>query len=142
MATLRETFSNIADAIRAKGISGTMTPLEMPSKIANIPSGGGTTYGATVENLVGKVNDNGEYVPDATPFDFQMSDLEYINNATGNSKALSYKFYYNQGIRSLSLPNLKSIDFTQALYYMCYGAENLVSVSMPKLETVNQQGVL
>lgn len=41
MATLRQTFKNIADAIRSKGISGTMTPLEMPTKIASIPSGGG-----------------------------------------------------------------------------------------------------
>lgn len=40
MATLRETFGNIADAIRAKGVSGTMTPLEMPDKISSIQSGG------------------------------------------------------------------------------------------------------
>lgn len=39
MATLRQTFSGIADAIRAKGVSGTMTPLEMPNKIAEIPTG-------------------------------------------------------------------------------------------------------
>ena len=60
MATLRETFSNIADAIRAKGVTGTMTPLEMPSKIVDIPSGGGTTYGATVEGLVGTIDANGK----------------------------------------------------------------------------------
>ena len=34
------TLTNIADAIRAKGISGMMTPAEMPQKIADIPTGG------------------------------------------------------------------------------------------------------
>lgn len=34
------TLTNIADAIRAKGVSGTMSPSEMPSKIQNIPTGG------------------------------------------------------------------------------------------------------
>lgn len=39
MATLRETFHDIAESIRAKGIEGTMTPLEMPQKIGEISSG-------------------------------------------------------------------------------------------------------
>ena len=41
MATLRQTFSDIADAIRAKGVSGTMKPIEMASKIGEIKTGGG-----------------------------------------------------------------------------------------------------
>ena len=41
MATLRQTFSDIADAIRAKGVSGTMKPIEMASKIGQIQTGGG-----------------------------------------------------------------------------------------------------
>ena len=39
MATLRQTFSDIADAIRAKGVSGTMKPIEMASKIGEIQQG-------------------------------------------------------------------------------------------------------
>ena len=38
--TLTDVFSDIADAIRAKGVTGQMTPLQMPTKIADIPSGG------------------------------------------------------------------------------------------------------
>ena len=34
--TLTDVFSDIADAIRAKGVSGTMTPLQMADKIATI----------------------------------------------------------------------------------------------------------
>ena len=40
MATLIETFSDIADAIRAKGVSGTFKPIEMASKISEIQTGG------------------------------------------------------------------------------------------------------
>ena len=40
MATLRQTFSDIASAIRAKGITGTMKPIEMASKIGEIQTGG------------------------------------------------------------------------------------------------------
>ena len=39
MATLRQTFSDIASAIRAKGVSGTMKPIEMAQKIGEIQQG-------------------------------------------------------------------------------------------------------
>ena len=38
--TLTSVFSDIADAIRAKGVTGQMMPTEMPTKITSIPSGG------------------------------------------------------------------------------------------------------
>ena len=40
MATLRETFKDIADAIRGKGVSGSFKPTEMASKIGEIQTGG------------------------------------------------------------------------------------------------------
>ena len=40
MATLRQTFSDIADAIRAKGVSGSFKPIDMASKISEIQTGG------------------------------------------------------------------------------------------------------
>ena len=39
MATLRQTFSDIASAIRSKGIAGTFKPIEMASKIGEIQQG-------------------------------------------------------------------------------------------------------
>lgn len=45
MATLRQTFSDIASAIRAKGVSGTMKPIEMATKIGEIQTGGSQDYG-------------------------------------------------------------------------------------------------
>ena len=44
--TLTSVFSDIADAIRAKGVTGQMMPTEMPTKITSIPSGGGETQEA------------------------------------------------------------------------------------------------
>ena len=45
MATLRQTFADIADAIRAKGVSGTFKPIDMASKIGEIQAGGSQDYG-------------------------------------------------------------------------------------------------
>ena len=39
MTILRQTFSDIADAIRAKGVSGTMKPIDMASRIGQIQKG-------------------------------------------------------------------------------------------------------
>ena len=44
MATLRQVFGDIAQAIREKGVSGTFKPIEMAQKIGEI-SGGGEDYG-------------------------------------------------------------------------------------------------
>ena len=46
MATLRQTFSDIASAIRAKGVSGTMKPIEMAQKIGEIQNVGYLTFTA------------------------------------------------------------------------------------------------
>ena len=45
MATLRQTFSDIASAIRAKGVSGSFKPIDMASKIGEIQTGGSQDYG-------------------------------------------------------------------------------------------------
>ena len=44
MATLRQTFHDIAEAIRSKGISGTFKPIDMASKIGEIRSLDGYGY--------------------------------------------------------------------------------------------------
>lgn len=55
MSTLTDTFSDIADAIRAKtGKSDTMTPAEMPTEIGNISTGSKNTK--IQEGLTNKIN--------------------------------------------------------------------------------------
>jgi hypothetical protein len=41
--TLSQAFTNIANAIRARGVTGTMSPLQMPANIASIPVGNALT---------------------------------------------------------------------------------------------------
>lgn len=45
MATLRQVFSDIADAIRSKGITGLFKPIDMAQKIGEIQTGGSEDYG-------------------------------------------------------------------------------------------------
>ena len=67
MATLRQTFSDIASAIRAKGVSGTMKPIEMASKIGEIQTGGSHDYGyltfTAVENTTLTLKQKGSIAP-------------------------------------------------------------------------------
>lgn len=65
MATLRQTFSDIASAIRAKGVSGTMKPIEMASKIGEIQQGidyGYLTFTAEEATTL-TLNQDGEIEP-------------------------------------------------------------------------------
>ena len=67
MTILRQTFSDIADAIRAKGLSGTMKPIEMASKINEIQTGGRQDYGyltfTAEEDTTLTLNQNGNISP-------------------------------------------------------------------------------
>ena len=67
MATLRQTFSDIASAIRAKGVSGTMKPIDMASKIGDIQTGGSQDYGyltfTAEEATTLTLKQNGEIAP-------------------------------------------------------------------------------
>lgn len=103
--TLTDVFSDIADAVRAKGVTGQMTPLQMPSKIESIPSGGGSKYGVVVDALIGDVDANGALQPPSasSPFSFSSSDIVSIGD-----NVLKEKFK-GTGITQVDLPNLTSI---------------------------------
>lgn len=84
--TLTGAFSDIADAIRAKGVTGTMTPLEMPTKIANIPSGSGTKYGLSWDPMIGDVDSNGVLQAPTGSMSFSTSDIKSIPEYTLQKK--------------------------------------------------------
>ena len=68
MATLRQVFHDIAEAIRAKGVSGSFKPTDMASKIGEIQTGGGSEdYGYltfTAEQATTlKLKQNGSIAP-------------------------------------------------------------------------------
>ena len=53
MATLRETFKDIADAIRDKGVTGSFKPIDMASKIGEIKTGGWLTPPVIPDDVTG-----------------------------------------------------------------------------------------
>lgn len=103
--TLTEAFSDIADAIRAKGVTGTMTPLQMPTKIESIPTGSGTLYGISGNSIVREVDANGILNGPNVPFVFGSEDIKTIAQ-----DALKYRFYQNDALREVNLPNLTTVQ--------------------------------
>ena len=62
MATLRQTFSDIASAIREKGVSGTFKPIEMAQKIGEIQNVGYLTFTAEQDATL-TLKQNGDIAP-------------------------------------------------------------------------------
>jgi hypothetical protein len=71
--TLRQAFSDIANAIRAKGVTGTMTPLQMPTKVASITQS--SKYSVSLDGILGNVNGQGELQPPSQQCQFVSSDI-------------------------------------------------------------------
>ena len=75
-------MTSIANAIRSRtGESATMTPRQMPAKIASIPSGSG-------EGIPREVDANGKYVMPTSDFSFSLP-----SNATDLANDVLYKAY-------------------------------------------------
>lgn len=103
--TLTGVFSDIADAVRAKGVTGQMTPLQMPAKITSIPSGSGSKYGVGADAFLGDVDANGALQPPSSSYSFSFSSSDIVS--IGNN-VLKEKFK-GTGITQVDLPNLTTI---------------------------------
>lgn len=89
MTTLSETFTSIADAIRAKaGTSEKLTPAQMPTAIENIPSGGGD------EDTL-KIIQRADASVARFDFDFTAHGLDYVPN---------FAFAYGNRVSKVTLP--------------------------------------
>ncbi|MBQ7439042.1 MAG: leucine-rich repeat protein [Paludibacteraceae bacterium] len=89
MATLSETFTAIADAIRTKaGTTEKLTPAQMPTAIENIPSGGGS------EDIL-KILQRGDTSAEFFDFDFTAHGLDYVPN---------FAFAYGNRVSKVTLP--------------------------------------
>ena len=127
--TLRQAFSNIADAIRAKGVTGTMSPLQMPTKVASISS---SKYGVSGDSVLGNVDQNG--VLQAPSQQFQFVSSEIISIGTTASGSLYYKFCFNTALTSVNLPNLTTVG-VMGMSNAFYDCTSLTTVNMPNLTT-------
>ena len=133
--TLTSAFSDIADAIRAKGVTGTMTPLQMPTKIADIPSGSGTRYGVSGESILGPVDVNGALQEPNTPFIFSSTEIVSIPVS-----GLPDKFKKNKALVSVNLPNLTTVN-SYGLASAFQDCTSLSSVNLSSLSDIRDSGL-
>lgn len=121
MATLTETFSDIADAIRGKnGSSNTYTPAQMPAAITAIPTGGGGTYQT-------KTVSPSESSTDVTP----DSGYDALSKVTINAISSSY---VGSGIARRSGTNLSASGKTVTVpagYYENQATKDVSTMTLP-----------
>lgn len=121
MATLTETFSDIADAIRGKnGSSNTYTPAQMPAAITAIPTGGGGTYQT-------KTVSPSESSTDVTP----DSGYDALSKVTVNAISSSY---VGSGITRRSGTDLSASGKTVTVpagYYENQATKDVSTMTLP-----------
>ena len=138
-STLTGVFTNIANAIRTKlGTQTTMTPAQMPTQIASIPSGGQMAtakVGVTIDNLIGNINNGILYKPSSGDMTLGSNEITLIA-----SQALQHIVRSNEYLVGVSFPNLTTIN-SGGMQYACSYCGNNLSVSMPKLATIQSSGL-
>lgn len=133
LTSLANTKTAIKDAIVAKGV---MVEDDTPfsgyaAKIGEIQSGGGvpvTKFGLSIDDLLGNVDVNGNYV-------FPNGGGKF--DGTGIKNITQYAFYYKfhkGNITEFHMPDLESVG-SYGLGYVCSGDENLIVVDMPNIKT-------
>ena len=116
MATLRQTFSDIASAIRAKGVSGTMKPIDMASKIGEIQTGGGEPTNPRA--VFAYDTSTSIVVPNTIVVD--MMSIDNLNNL----------FYNCTSLTSISLP--EGFGSTAVNIGACFAnCSSLTSLTLP-----------
>lgn len=126
MATLRQTFKDIADSIRSKGVEGLMKPVEMASKIDSIQTGGGNILGVELSSLV-EEGASGQLRKSSGPFYTSATSLAPYTLRYGGAST-----------KSVSAPNLTSVgpyamdNFTQLSSQGLF-MPGINSISMPAL---------
>ncbi len=126
------------DACEAKGatIPATKNTTNLPATIASIPSGGGSVYGiSSAYQLIGRVGTGGVGIEWSDPFDAVLSGW---TSTTANQ--FSRLFERNGNIRSVSFPDLQTIDAENSLDYLCNNASNCSAVYFPSLTSITFNG--
>ncbi len=133
--TLYNALKDIADAIRDKGITGTMNAWEMPDKIASIVTGGGDKYDITLDGLIGDVNGQGVLQDPSETFTFTSSDIVEIPD-----DMLDSFFAVKDNITAVSLPNLTTVG-EYGMKEICRDCEYLTSANLASLTSIDEHGM-
>ena len=132
--------ANAYTAISNKGgtLPATQDLANMPTAIDSIPSGGGSKYGCTIDNLLGDVDANGVLqLPVNTSGDIVFSGVKDVA-----SYGLYYKYFFNTNLtHGVSFLDLEEVSTNYALYY-AFGSAGITSVSLLKLKTVSGKNAM
>ena len=146
MATIAEQLTSLANTKAAikqsiidKGVQVTDTdPFSAyPAKIGQISGGGAPTtkYGVSIDNIFPVAGS--ELSRPITPTTDQRFSLNMNGITKIDSKALAYKFYYNNAITGAEFPDLVEIYSDEACNNAFLSCQNLKVISVPKLESIN-----
>ena len=128
LQAIQNSKAAIKAAIEAKGVSNVGDVLsEYATKIASIPSGGGSKYGITVDGLIGDVDGQGVLQAPNETFTFTSNDIVEIG-----FYMLDQFFMANECLTGVSLPNLTTVEAhgLESTFERC---TNLETLSLPSL---------
>lgn len=145
MATIAEQLQQLNDiksaiktAISNRGVAvaDTDTFRSYADKIGEIgETVNKTKYGASVDALLGDVDENGVLQTPSEPTVLNFAGVREIGY-----KGLIYKFHYYGGITSVDLSSLQSVG-DQGMYHAFYGCKGITSVNLSSLQTVDSNGL-
>ena len=152
-----DTPSGKQAAVVTTSVSGTLSPassatdtiaiVDTPSgkqaalKVYNLNGGGGggggaaTKFGVSLDNIFPVAGS--ELLRPITPTTDQQFSLNMDGITKIDSKALAYKFYYNNAITGAEFPDLVEIYSDEACNNAFISCSNLKVISVPKLESIN-----
>lgn len=131
------TLTDIADAIRAKtGKSATMTPLEMPTEIASIETGGG----GSLPSIISKI-DGGSFTPssDTQGTAYAISHnlgvvpkcfVIWTEDALSGTEAIRYMSNAYMTVTDITRSNDTHYDATGAVYILYNGNTTSINASL------------
>jgi len=126
-------------ALAAKGATmpATRNSYNLSSTIDTVPTGGGgSVYGiSSAYQIIGRAGTGGVGIEWSDPFDAVLSGW----TSTEESQ-FSRLFDSNGNIRSVSFPDLQTIDAEYSLEYLCNNASNCSAAYFPSLTTITLNG--
>lgn len=119
-------------------IVDTGSGLQKAVKVAGSGGGGGssTKYGASIDNFLGDVDENGVLQAPSGEADVVFTGVKDLADNALYSRFSSQTNKGETPVKSISFPDLENISGSVAIQNICYYNSYLNSISFPKLKTV------